>query len=376
MMMLSSPHCQSVCFASMITAASLSLLFFRIPTPTPLAFPSSTRGSSKGQDSRVRYPCLSQRSDVEDQILTEKMDFAFLGVLTGSPTGNHDVDDQGEFRNWMNEYRKNKIRRPDLMIKKGLAALKARGHSGVDKWTLLEALFLAAIDVGDASLARQCLGDLEKEFPDSVRVGVLRGRMLELEGKFTEALKWYDSLLKQQMHNIDVMRRLVCTHKQSGNTKLAVEHLHKILAVYQSDAGSWFELSEIHIAFGEYEEAAHCCEELVMLKPTSCVYHNRLADVYYSMGGEENLLLARKHYTMSLNYQAPEINVHAVYGLRATSELLELEIKGKEGKSESMTKNTGKNESNGANTNAVSDSEVNKELLSFAVDKLTSMGIA
>ena len=161
-----------------------------------------------------------------------------------------------------------------------------------------------------------------------------------------------------------------------GNTKLAVEHLHKILAVYQADAGAWYELSEIHLAFGEYAEAAHCCEELVMLKPTSCVYHNRLADVYYSMGGEESLRLARKHYTMSLNYQAPEINVHAVYGLRATSELLELEIKGKEGKSESMTKNTGKNESNGADTNAVSDSEVNKELLSFAVDKLTSMGIA
>ena len=46
-----------------------------------------------------------------------------------------------------------------------------------------------------------------------------------------------------------------------------------------------------------------------MLKPSSAVYHNRLADVYYSIGDEEHVRLARKHYTLSLNQQAPEINV-------------------------------------------------------------------
>jgi hypothetical protein len=49
-----------------------------------------------------------------------------------------------------------------------------------------------------------------------------------------------------------------------------------------------------------------------MLKPSSAVYHNRLADVYYSIGDEEHLRLARKHYTLSLNQQAAEINVRVL----------------------------------------------------------------
>ena len=300
------------------------------------------------------------------------MEFSFFQHVAGPETGLADID-RGDFKSFWFEYRKNKLRRPDLMIKRGLPALKSRRHDGVDKWALLEALFLASIDVGDDSLARSCLSDLEKEFPESVRVGVLKGRIMELEGKFSEAIRFYNSLLKKQIHNIDVMRRLVCAHKQSGNTKLAVEHLHKILAVYQADAGAWYELSEIHLAFGEYAEAAHCCEELVMLKPTSCIYHNRLADVYYSLGGEENLRLARKHYTMSLNYQAPDINVQALYGLRASAELLG-EVAGKGDKS--LAKTIVENKTDTADTNVASDVEVNKELLSFANDKLQAMGLA
>ena len=104
--------------------------------------------------------------------------------------------------------------------------------------------------------------------------------------------------------------------------------------------------------------AAHCCEELVMLKPTSCIYHNRLADVYYSMGGEDNLRLARKHYTMSLNYQAPEINVQALYGLRASAEML-VEVGGND---KAVAKSTEKSAGDATDTNAASDVEVNKEL--------------
>ena len=111
-----------------------------------------------------------------------------------------------------------------------------------------------------------------------------------------------------------------------------------------------------------------------MLKPTSCIYHNRLADVYYSMGSEENLRLARKHYTISLNYQAPEINVHAVYGLRAASELLQ-DVGVKGSKSERLVKSSDGDETSSADTSAVSDADVNKELLSFARDKLAGMGL-
>jgi hypothetical protein len=178
------------------------------------------------------------------------MEFTFF--KSASAPSAEEIEGGGDFKSFFADYRKNKVARPDLMIKRGMQALKARGNEGVDKWSLLETLFVAAIDVGDGTLASYCLKELEKEFPDSVRVGVLKGRKMELEGKFSDAMALYNDLQKKQLHNIDVMRRLVCVHKQSGNSTLAVEHLHKLLAVYPSDTAAWFELSEIHLAYGEY----------------------------------------------------------------------------------------------------------------------------
>ena len=47
---------------------------------------------------------------------------------------------------------------------------------------------------------------------------------------------------------------------------------------------TWIELGELHIFYSEYESAAHCYEEIVLLEPSNAHAHTRLADCYYSMG--------------------------------------------------------------------------------------------
>jgi len=306
------------------------------------------------------------------------MDFAFFLAKADSTVEEIPTADSTTFKEFFSEYRKRKVRRPDVLIKRGLPALKKSGHEGVDLWSLLEALFLAAVDVGDKSLASMCLERLTKEFPESVRVGILKGRKLEMEGQLAAAMTLYESLLEKQMQNVDVMRRMVCVHKQSGNTKLAVERLHALLAVYQADTAAWNELSEIHLAHGNYALAAHCYEELVMLKPTSSLYHNRLADAYYSIGDEDHVRLARKHYTLSLEQQSYQINLHAVYGLQASARWLS-EISNTSQVTNTKKNNNG-NEGNdsGSSKNvndlgAAPEQEVNAALLQYATEKLAEM---
>lgn len=93
----------------------------------------------------------------------------------------------------------------------------------------------------------------------------------------------------------------------------------------------------------DYSAAAHCYEELVLLAPDNAHNHSRLAECYFTMGkietfdsrclasfkkiginiGDiEHLLLARKHYTISLNLQAAQLNIRALYGLCATCRLI------------------------------------------------------
>lgn len=55
------------------------------------------------------------------------------------------------------------------------------------------------------------------------------------------------------------------------------------------------------------------------MEADSTAFHNRLAECYYSIGGQENMLNARKHYTISLNNQDPKFNLRAVWGLLLSS---------------------------------------------------------
>ena len=244
----------------------------------------------------------------------ERLDTSGEQALTGS-----------ERASLLRDLRKSKLRRPDVVLRFSKDALAQAGPGSIEELNLFEQISLASMDVGEQSLLDFFMQKLSKRFAPSSsnRMDRLRGMKLESEGRFDEALELYAIVLKKSPSNMLVMKRVACVHRQKGDIAAAVAELHKILKLFSSDAATWLELSEIHLGRGEYAEGAHCLEELVMLDPECAHYHARLADTYYTIGGSEHLLLARKHYTMSLNRQHGIVNLRALYGLMAACRALQ-----------------------------------------------------
>ena len=299
------------------------------------------------------------------------MDLKFL-LTQESMSNTPGIDSSMDFKEFYRVYVKEGIARPDLMIKYGLPALETSGHMGVDKWILLESLFVASIELGDAALAKRCLDELTKEFPESVRVGILQGRELEAQGKFNEAIKLYNGFLEKSLGNLEVMKRLVCCKKSMGDLTGAVKQLHNLLDTYQGDVHSWKELSEIHLLNGDLKEAAHCLEELVMSRPISVEYHNKLADINYSINEFKSVTIARKHYAISLRHQEGRINLKAVYGLAAAGKWLmdhyDKADRGAESRYNFMGEEISESEE-------VAEIEKNRQLYEYAQKKLREMNL-
>jgi len=221
------------------------------------------------------------------------------------------------------DLRKSKLRRPDVVLRFAEHA-QERTLGEIDELNLFEQISLASMDLGEQGMLDKFMQKLSKRFPShsSSRMERLRGMKLESEGKFSEALALYTEVLKKNPSNMLIMKRIACIYRQQGLIQDAVNELHKILKLFSSDATTWLELSEIHLSRGEFAEAAHCLEELVMLDPDCAHFNTRLADTYYSIGGAEHLILARKHYTLSLNRQSAKVNLRALYGLMASCRAL------------------------------------------------------
>mmetsp|Transcript_1832 Transcript_1832/g.2905 ORF Transcript_1832/g.2905 Transcript_1832/m.2905 type:complete len:307 (-) Transcript_1832:138-1058(-) len=214
--------------------------------------------------------------------------------------------------------RKSKIRRPDIIASYGPKLIKYGSFRSGELFSYYETIFTAALDHGDFKLADSYLQLLMRQFPDSSRVKRLIAMSLEFQGDYSAALGLYEEILKETPTNLLVLKRKVAIFKAQGDYKRAVECLHEILKVYQADGSCWMELADIHITLCDYAAAVYCLEELVLLAPMDALIHIRLADALYTTGGVDNLVKARKHYSISLNIKNPRSNTRALYGLLAT----------------------------------------------------------
>ena len=57
--------------------------------------------------------------------------------------------------------------------------------------------------------------------------------------------------------------------KHQGKLAECVQELNKYLSIYQCDGESWWELAEIYLNENEYEKAAFCFEEIIIIQPTN-----------------------------------------------------------------------------------------------------------
>ncbi|KAI6684978.1 hypothetical protein NL676_030891 [Syzygium grande] len=199
--------------------------------------------------------------------------------------------------------RKLKVRRPDKVLKHGLAILndfKKRSALGTEEWTLCEQLAIAAMDCQSLDVAKDCIKVLRKRFPDSKRVGRLEGMLLEVKGLWAEAEKAYSNFLEDNPFDQVIHKRRDC--------------LNKYLDTFMADHDAWRELAEIYVSLQMYKQAAFCYEELILSQPTNPLYHLAYADVLYTIGGLENLQAAKKYYASTINLTGGK-NRRALFGV-------------------------------------------------------------
>jgi tetratricopeptide (TPR) repeat protein len=264
--------------------------------------------------------------------------------------------------------RKSKIRRPDLVAKYG-GEMFRRGSMDGDVWSLAEQVFQAALDVGDKELAEECLDKLKVKFPKSNRVKRLVGMKYEALKDYKHALVTYDAILAENPGNLPVMKRKICVHRAQGNIAEAISELHNVLKFFPGDGNTWTELAEIHLSLSDYAAAAHCYEELVLLNPTCAVTHCRLADIYYTLGGHENFVYARKHYTMSVETQSGGNNLRAIYGMIAACKAVQ-QTSSSTATAVSSKSSSGSSGANGSKSIEKNDLAVNGALLEWAQEQV------
>lgn len=213
--------------------------------------------------------------------------------------------------------RKLKLRRSDKVLKHGLSILndpKKRSSIGTEEWTLFEQVAVAAMDCQCLDVAKDCIRVLQKRFPGSKRVGRLEGMLLEAKGSWAEAEKAYSSLLEDNPFDQVIHKRRVAMSKAQGNTSAAIEWLNKYLEIFMADHDAWRELAEIYVSLQMYKQAAFCYEELILAQPTVPLYHLAYADVLYTLGGLENILMAKKYYASAIDLTGGK-NTRALFGI-------------------------------------------------------------
>lgn len=89
-----------------------------------------------------------------------------------------------------------------LALSRPLISSGAINKAGDDTWDIYEQTIIAALEVSEDNLALECLTRLSDKFPSSGRVHALRGMMLEATQDPSEAIKFYDKVLKVEPTNV------------------------------------------------------------------------------------------------------------------------------------------------------------------------------
>lgn len=205
---------------------------------------------------------------------------------------------------------------------------------GSERLIVLEQVFIAALDCGLIKLAEDCFRILISEFPESLRVMKLKSMLLEalvriggcelceilfwwilltFQERYDDALDVLETIIKKDETNAAARKRRVAIFKAKGQISEAIKELSDYLKRFMSDQEAWQELSTLYLQEGEYSRAAFCLEEVLLHNPYSHLIHQRLGEIRYTMGGQDNIEIAKSYYAQAIKLNGK--NLRALYGL-------------------------------------------------------------
>lgn len=198
------------------------------------------------------------------------------------------------------------LRKPALVVEHGKKLLGpdlSFRSDDLSRRAALEQICGSALDLGDTTTAEACLSQLRKAGVEktSVRFRFLLARCLEADGDYEDAEKIYDELLSDNAAHSGALRRKYCILKaQVGKEVAAMEALNRYLEQNCSDPTGWYEMASMRMALGDFKGASFALEEVLLCTPLEPKIHCELAECYATIGGLENLGLARKHMAQAL----------------------------------------------------------------------------
>lgn len=177
------------------------------------------------------------------------------------------------------------------------------------------------MDLHDKTLIESCITQLLNKFPNSSRVKRLRMMAkLELTQRYDDAIAKYNELIANDESNSLLHKRKIAILIATRKNHLAIKASCDYLKNFMNDHEAWIQLSEFYIQEQEYAKAAFCVEELILSNPHNHLYHERYADIQYSIGTGDSLELARSYYAQATKLKPSSL--HALYGLILSSNAL------------------------------------------------------
>ncbi|KAG0738412.1 hypothetical protein G6F57_008351 [Rhizopus arrhizus] len=175
---------------------------------------------------------------------------------------------------------------------------------GDQVWPFYEQVTIAALDTQNMTLAN------DRFTESSFRFRRLLGMRYEAQGLLDEAQEVYDSILQEDETNLLASKRQIALLKTKHKESEMVDALTKYLDTYYDDCEAWLELCEVYASKHMYEQAAFCCEEMILLQPSNHIFYLKYAEICYTM---HQFPLALKHYCKVLDLCTD--HVRALYGL-------------------------------------------------------------
>jgi len=184
---------------------------------------------------------------------------------------------------------------------------------GDELWPVYEQVCISAVDCTRIDVAQECLAALTQRFPTSHRVARLSGMRFEALGRYDDALKLYDSVIKMDESNSSCRKRKVAVYKSQGHIQEAIRELNDYLKKFMNDTEAWVELSQLYLDELDFVKAAYCIEELILTNPYNHLFHERLAEIKYSHGGLDNIEIAKSYFCEAAKLNIK--NVRAFFGV-------------------------------------------------------------